>query len=158
VARNGVEELEAGRGRLRCAYHIIIGHLRAVCNDDGGSAAETRRRIARRGMPGGGNYYRCTYIPGAIRLPPLIVLGGRDLPKIAPKWLVTSESNGINDCCAGVVGEIAAVRLVSSYIHNSLDGCYHFLFPFLFVLQRFLSRLCYDKKTKKQFLTKNHEI
>lgn len=49
-----------------------------------------------------------------IRLPPLIILGDRDLPKIAPKWLVTSESNGINDCCAGIVGEIAAARPVSS--------------------------------------------
>lgn len=128
--------------------HVIIGYLRAVCNDCD-SAAETRRRIAHRRTPGGGNYYGRTF-----RLPSLIILGGRDLPKIAPKWLVTSESKGINDCCASIVDEIAAARPVSSdtrLVNQSLLFLFFFSTRFtVFPLAPFY----YDKRTKKQFTTK----
>jgi len=92
---------------MRCACHVIIGYLHTVCSDGNSAETETHRRIALRGTPSGGNYYRRIFPTRAICLPPLIILGGRDLSKIAPKWLVTSESNGINDCCAGIVDEIA---------------------------------------------------
>jgi len=143
VTHNGIEELE----RMRCACHVIIGYLHTVCSDGNSAETETRRRIAFRGTPSGGNYYRRIFPTRAICLPPLIILGDRDLPKIAPKWLVTSESNGINDCCAGIVDEIAQLCVQyqcvrywthSCQIYNSLTSHYYFHFPFLLVLQRFL--------------------